>query len=381
MSMPPERAARLANDAKNNWIRQPLPDMTISADGKLYANVDFRNVSTEAGGDANYRICLAQLDKYIVAVEIFVSGRELSLHNGDKIEPLCEIKTGTWYNLQLAVDVAGKKYSGVLSGDGQKREFADKSFPPGWSAKIDQIWIDSPDEKLGVRPAHDIDNVLVRATPIDPAGVGPEATKAPQEPLVTEAIAAKRTELSAARGRLAALQGELDAARKQKDELDKNVPYETAFGAGEGKITNVRVQLRGEPLRLGAEVPRRFLEILGGDVVPADGGSGRRQLAEWIVRPTNPLTPRVIANRLWHYHFGKGLVQTTSDFGVRGRKPTHPELLDYLSARLIENGWSLKAMHREILLSHTYQMAGTPQPEAIAVDPSNESLWRFERAA
>ncbi len=139
-------------------------------------------------------------------------------------------------------------------------------------------------------------------------------------------------------------------------------PYEVAYGVAEGTAANARIQKRGEPTRLGDEVPRRFLEILGGDPLPAgDTGSGRRQLAEWLVSPGNPLTARVIVNRLWHYHFGHGLVATTSDFGLRGRKPTHPDLLDYLAGRLMSEGWSLKALHQEILLSRAYQMSSASQ--------------------
>ncbi len=120
-------------------------------------------------------------------------------------------------------------------------------------------------------------------------------------------------------------------------------PYEVAYAVAEGTAADSRIQKRGEPTRLGDAVPRRFLEIFGADPLPAGNtGSGRRQLADWLTAPANPLTSRVIVNRLWHYHFGHGLVGTTSDFGLRGRKPTHPELLDYLAAQLVAEGWSLK---------------------------------------
>jgi hypothetical protein len=103
-------------------------------------------------------------------------------------------------------------------------------------------------------------------------------------------------------------------------------------------------------------MPRRFLKVLGGQELPKDcAGSGRLELAGWLTDPANPLTARVMVNRIWQHHFGKGLVATPSDFGTRGQPPSHPELLDYLAERFIESGWSIKAMHRLILLSATYQ--------------------------
>ncbi|HEY0455070.1 MAG TPA: DUF1553 domain-containing protein, partial [Verrucomicrobiae bacterium] len=135
-----------------------------------------------------------------------------------------------------------------------------------------------------------------------------------------------------------------------------------------------------DPANLGEEVPRHFLSVLGGQPLPvSEKGSGRLELADWLASSKNPLTARVMVNRIWQHHFGKGLVQTPSDFGVRGRPPTHPELLDYLAARFIESGWSVKAMHRAIMLSHAYQQAATENPRAQTLDPNNNLLWSFNR--
>ena len=125
-------------------------------------------------------------------------------------------------------------------------------------------------------------------------------------------------------------------------------------------------------------MPRRFLEILGGDSL-ADGaeGSGRLQLADWLTRPGNPLTARVIVNRIWEGHFGNGLVATENDFGTRGRRPTHPGLLDDLAYRFMAGGWSIKAMHRLIMLSSTYQLASEYDSRAAERDPADERIWRF----
>ena len=127
-------------------------------------------------------------------------------------------------------------------------------------------------------------------------------------------------------------------------------------------------------------MPRRFLTVLGGASLPADEpGSGRRQLADWITSPANPLTARVIVNRVWQHHLGVGLVATPNDFGVRGASPSHPQLLDWLACRLIENGWSLKWLHRMILSSATYQLASAVDQTAAEADPDNTLLWRFNR--
>jgi hypothetical protein len=170
-------------------------------------------------------------------------------------------------------------------------------------------------------------------------------------------------------------------AKKQRSRLIENPPiFDSAYAVAEGKPGNARIQKRGEPGNLGTEVPRHFLSVLGGQTLPAGNkGSGRLELADWLVASTNPLTARVAVNRLWQHHFGKGLVQTASDFGLRGRPPTHPELLDYLAGRFIQNGWSMKALHKQILLSHTYQQESSDNPAGLATDPANEYLWKYNR--
>ena len=141
------------------------------------------------------------------------------------------------------------------------------------------------------------------------------------------------------------------------------------------------VAIRGNPGRPGKEVPRRFLRVLtpGGEAKPFTEGSGRLELARAIADPGNPLTARVMVNRIWHEHFGSGLVVTPSDFGVRGELPSHPELLDYLARRFVEGGWSVKAVHRLILLSNAYQQRSDHRADGFEADPSNRLVWRFER--
>jgi hypothetical protein len=141
-----------------------------------------------------------------------------------------------------------------------------------------------------------------------------------------------------------------------------------------------RVFLRGNPHNPGPEVPRRFLEVVAGaQRKPFQHGSGRLELAEAIASPDNPLTARVIVNRVWMHHFGAPLVRTPSDFGLRSEPPTHPELLDYLAAWFIEEGWSLKKLHRLMLLSSAYQQSSAHHARFAARDPANQWLWRMNR--
>jgi cytochrome c553 len=161
---------------------------------------------------------------------------------------------------------------------------------------------------------------------------------------------------------------------------ERPVRVEKAFAVVEGFAQNARVHRKGDPKNLGDEVPRGFLTILGGQKLPAGyKGSGRELLADWIADEQNPLTARVMVNRIWQYHFGKGLVKTPNDFGARGEKPTHPELLDYLAARFIEGGWSVKKMHRLLMLSHTYQLSSADDALSAGVDVANTWLWRFNK--
>jgi len=140
--------------------------------------------------------------------------------------------------------------------------------------------------------------------------------------------------------------------------------------------TDSHLLIRGEAGNLGPIAPRRFLEVVSGAYRPPfTNGSGRLQLAAAIVSPGNPLTARVIVNRVWQHHFGDGLVSTPDDFGMRSDPPTNPELLDYLAARFMEQGWSLKKLHRLIVLSSTYQQSCVNSNDYADIDPHNQLLW------
>jgi hypothetical protein len=138
------------------------------------------------------------------------------------------------------------------------------------------------------------------------------------------------------------------------------------------------ILIRGNPDRPGAQVPRRTPQVIAGpDSQPFQKGSGRLELAEAIVDPKNPLTARVFVNRVWMHHFGTGLVRTPSDFGVRGDVPVHRQLLDHLAAEFMRDGWSIKRLHRRIVLSATYRQSSEFRSDAAAVDPENRLFWRM----
>lgn len=160
------------------------------------------------------------------------------------------------------------------------------------------------------------------------------------------------------RTRLQLLEAFRQARAKRDAVQDRIPPLPMAYAVSEGKPSNARIQKRGEPFNLGEEVPRGFLTVLSGQTLPPDAqGSGRKELAEWITDPRNPLTPRVMVNRIWHYHFGRGLVATPNDFGRMGQPPSHPELLDWLASQFVKNGWSIKKMHKLILTSATWRQS------------------------
>jgi hypothetical protein len=171
--------------------------------------------------------------------------------------------------------------------------------------------------------------------------------------------------------------------KKQEDlkTLQKTAPkLPMAHAVEESGTADMKVSVRGNPSTPGEVAPRRFLHAVSGEN-PAKftKGSGRLELAECIAAKDNPLTARVFVNRLWAWHFGRGLVATPSNFGHQGERPTHPEMLDYLAARFIESGWSLKALHREIMLSAAYQLSGERDERNESIDADNVWLWHATR--
>jgi mono/diheme cytochrome c family protein len=175
----------------------------------------------------------------------------------------------------------------------------------------------------------------------------------------------------------------LTAQQAELERLKKALPPQYPFLqtiADREKPADVRIQIRGDRSNLGDVAPRRFLAILSkGERKPFDKGSGRLELANAIADAGNPLTARVLVNRVWQHHFGRGIVGTPSNFGQLGERPTHPELLDHLAARFIAQGWSIRKLHREIMLSATYALSAENSAANAAKDPANLLLWRANR--
>ncbi len=172
----------------------------------------------------------------------------------------------------------------------------------------------------------------------------------------------------------------LDRMRGELKQLEEAMPEPYPFLHGYRdleKPEDLRIAIRGDKDNLGKVAPRRFLHVLS-EGVPRNfsQGSGRLELAQAIASPENPLTARVMANRVWQHHFGQGIVRTPSNLGRLGAKASHPRLLDYLAARFVQSGWSIKALHREIMLSATYALSSQHQEENAAKDPDNRLLWR-----
>jgi len=169
------------------------------------------------------------------------------------------------------------------------------------------------------------------------------------------------------------LQAELDAL------TDPTKTNSVVLGIRDAQVVgDTEIRIRGEAELLGPVVPRGFLSVLQfpGQPVVNPRQSGRLELAAWLTDPQNPLTPRVIVNRVWLHLFGEGLVKTVDNFGVTGDKPSHPELLDHLAGRFIRDGWSIKRLVRTIVLSRAYQLSADSTPAHLAADPENRWLWR-----
>lgn len=373
--------ARFANDAANNGLGVTVhPTRNLARQERLYFNADFRNADKAAAGSGTYRFYLGHGPGVSAAVELFANDGKFFVRNGGSIEEVRPLEFGTWYNVQLVLDLKSRTYSGTIGTPGDLRSFSGKAFHPTWDGTIDYFFVDGYGHIGGVKPSHDLDNVGVRDEPIpspstastpNPVASSPRAGTGELSKTPLSELVKQRAEVGTARARL---------ERRRAELLEQGPFAAAAYGVSEGTPHDARIQKRGEPTKPGDLVPRRFLEVLGGDSVPEiSEGSGRLQLAQWLTRPENPLTARVMVNRLWKDHFGNGLVATENDFGKRGRPATHPGLLDELALRFIQSGWSIKAMHRLIMLSSTYQLSSTADPLGDDIDPGVELLWRFPR--
>ncbi|MGB1790588.1 MAG: DUF1553 domain-containing protein, partial [Limisphaerales bacterium] len=182
------------------------------------------------------------------------------------------------------------------------------------------------------------------------------------------------------KARMRRLNRDIKAARANIKNLEEQAPAANfAMGVKDGRVADARVLVRGEIRNQGPVVKRGFLQVL--DHVKAypigSRASGRMQLASWLTQPDNPLTARVMVNRVWHHLFGAGIVRTVDNFGATGERPSHPELLDHLAMKFVENNWSVKSIIREIVLSRSYQLSSEMVEANLKDDPNNRLLWRM----
>ena len=191
-----------------------------------------------------------------------------------------------------------------------------------------------------------------------------------------------RARSEAIKSRLADTARQMIAALAEAESNDENGTPRFAMAVRDREQpADCAVRIRGDIGELGAVAPRGFLSVISDRRSPtvAPESSGRLELAQWIASRDNPLTARVLVNRLWQHLFGQGLVLSPDNFGLTGEQPSHPELLDFLAVRFVDDGWSIKRAIRQMVLSRTYQLSGKRDEGAYALDPGNRLLWRFAR--
>ena len=360
---PGTRGVRVGSGIKTDGIRYVFsPGLRVTSGKKMYFNIDFR--ARPKGKDSAFRLYLGQGVIQSIAVQFSVTTNEVLIWDGADWNSIRKLESDTWYSLQIAIDPDSKTVSGTIGTSEDVTSFEGVQLNPGWNGIADCFISDGFAHVDKAVMERDIDNVALVDTPLNPIG---------------EKIKPKEGDDESVAQRLAELDKHIKELEQQRMVLAAEPAYEVAYGVSEGTPINVAVQLRGEPQNPGREVSRRFIDVLGGQPVAEGEGSGRKQLAGWIASSENPLTARVFVNRVWQWHFGQGIVSTPSDFGFRGAEPSHPELLDWLAAEFIENGWSVKALHKLIMKSRTYQLTSTGVEEGISKDPGNVLLWRYAR--
>ena len=343
----------LPKSSAYNGFGQTLPKVwRASNSAVVFVGFDFRCAEKESGPSGSWRYYIGHDAGPSPAVELYFNHEQFFRRSEDRRDPVAPLQSGKWYQVQLRLDLNSRHYTGSLSTLEQSIPFEGK-FAPGWEGSLDYTFIDSYGHLPGVKPGLDVDQFILQNQPLAPLSA-PETTEQP----TTSDRATRRQKVQELQDQLKALTTTAEGSRRELEQLLAKGPFDMAYGVTEGTPRNSRLHMRGEPERLGEEIPRGFLKALGGGILPQETlGSGRWELAQWLTRTNHPLTARVMANRIWQYHFGTGLVKTPNDFGVRGQPPTHPELLDHLATRFIQSGWSVKAMHRLILLSATYRQS------------------------
>lgn len=313
---------------------------------ELHLNLDFKVGTPQTNPTTHHRFWIGS-DSTHPSLECLIGPDSITLRQGTNLHPIGHTQPNEWLNLQLTLNLVTHSAQATLTRSTHLNNPTTTALPLFTLFAPDAVGFDATPSPTNPSPALAIDNLAVQTTPIPPATLSPPdpvSIKDPAEP---------------------------DALRREWETLLAHGPVELAYAMSEGTPHDAALQQRGDPEKPGRIVPRGFLECLGGNPLPPDAhGSGRLELANWLTQASNPLTARVMVNRIWQHHFGHGLVPTPNDFGTRGLPPTHPKLLDHLTTRFIQSGWSIKSLHRLILTSAAYQQASTPTTgQPTAPDP------------
>ncbi|MEN9665384.1 MAG: hypothetical protein RLZZ326_1747, partial [Planctomycetota bacterium] len=347
-----------------------LPSIPPAADGRLHVAFDIRPDKRAGDSQGTWRYSIGHGPGPSPAIELFFDDAAFFTRDGQTTSPVATLVAERWHQVQLVLDLAKRAYTGLLLSEGSSTPFSGP-LAASWDGTIDYTFIDSYGHVGGLRPALDIDNFSVSSTPHRPLDLPAE---------LPAAAAGRVEEIATLKSALATLEARADALAAELRRLLAEGPVPMAYAMAEGTPADARIQRRGEPDEPGEEVPRGFVTVLGDAALPATTtGSGRLELAEWLTRPSHPLTARVMVNRIWQHHFGRGLVATPNDFGVRGRRPTHPELLDRLATDFVRSGWSIKAIHRQILSSATWQQATARADDGATTADARSLYVGFER--
>jgi len=306
-------------------------------------------------------------DTTVIELNIEAQGKNWSLTHDLLANPLeGNPHSGVWYFYDLAGEGAPAAAGSALAAYVKSKNDAD-------AAGVQQALVKLADQAKEVKDLAKLpgpDAELYRAI-FSPMGTFVSAIKSDEANFPAD-LRAKVTQQRAEMVSLRKITSEkIPVAHGLQEGGCPETPYVTP--------QDVKIHLRGRYDRLGKVVPRGFPAILKGPKVGAITGSGRLQLAQWLASKENPQTARVMVNRIWQHHFGEGIVRTPNNFGKLGTPATHPELLDYLAVQFMKNGWSIKSMHRLLMLSATYQQSSLANPATLAADPENLLLGRMSR--
>ncbi len=373
---PGTRGVRVGSGTPFEGVRYVFePIRKDDPNNEVAFTIDFRTVGKVPVGDVqggdgdapsgSYRFYLGRGVIESLAFECSVTANEFAVKDKDEWKVIRSLEMDTWYSLRINLDRASRTYA-VQVGTPDNVTVVDAlHLNPQWDGVVDTFICDGFGQQSGTVPTRDLDNIGLQRTAFPPLD---SFQMLEPLPLVDSSE------------QLAAIDKEIKDLEQQRASQAKRTLYPVAYGVEEGDVSNAKVQLRGEPDKLGSEVLRRIPVVMGGKQLTDNAtSSGRLELANWMRGPASPLVARVFVNRIWQWHFGQGLVNTPSDFGSRGERPSHPELLDYLANSFINDGWSLKKLHRTILLSHAYQMSSDDHAENLQSDPTNRFLWRMPR--